>query len=353
MAEVILGRDEKYKYIKKIWLDIDDTIFDSSPLIQKYVDIFYPLYSQANLLVKQRNLALWKYYYEHMEGLLAEAKRLGITPDMSIFNRVIYPQGQDDIIRTAVRQKYESIVDDKDFKVYREPLLIIGQSVQDAQKDLDWFYELRTACLEADGKKEKGDIPYEYIYREENLLPYAKENLIELYRIFGSLIACLTAHNGIDDTHGREFEAKVEAIKRIVKGIDVRGIRFKPEEFDIHNTEIRERSFKSKVMRAEFDLEPDEPITGQVGADDSLFNNNDVYREGGVPIWIIPKNIGSRNDALLLNRANYTANMDENDLKSYYAMARSIRAESLIREFSELHLDETDADKVLRKKMDA
>lgn len=359
MANITASDDLRklFKYILKIWLDIDDTIFDSSPLIQYYVDRFFPLYSEKNLKVKQRNLALWKYYYEQMAALLAEAERLKITPDMRMFNQIIYPQGQDDIIRTAERKKYESIVDtdDKTFKLYREPLLIVGQSVRDAQKDLDWFYELRTACLEDDGKKEHGDIPYELIYREKNLLPYAKENLIALYNIFGSLVACLTAHNGIDDTHGREFEAKTEAIKRIVKGIDVRGIRFKPEEFDIHNIDIRERSFKTKVMRAEFGLEPDEPITGQLGVDDSLFNNDDIYREGGVPIWLIPKNIATREAALQLNRSNYAKmfepNADPKKVKYAYAMARSIRPESLIREFHELHLDEPDPAKVLRKKM--
>lgn len=348
----IIVRDEIYKYIIKIWLDVDDTIYDSSPLIQFYVDRYFPIYNHQNLEAKQRTLALWKYYYAYMEGLLNEARKFGNNPDMSLFNRVMYPQGQDDIIRTTVRQKYESIVDDKNFRLYQEPLLIIGQSIQDAQNDLDWFYELRTAQLEADGKSDHGDIPYELIYRKENLLPYAEENLIALYKRFGSLVAGLTAHNGPTDTTGREFEAKIEGLRSIVSNLEVRGIRFKPKPFDIHSGEIRDRSLKSTVMRAEFGLSPDEPITGQLEADDSLFNANDVYREGGIPIWIIPKNICDRKTAEILNRNNYTSNFDANDKNSYFAMARSIREESLCREFDELHLDGPD-DKVLRKRIAA
>ena len=45
------------------------------------------------------------------------------------------------------------------------------------------------------------------------------------------------------------------------------------------------------MLPTPFGLSPDEPITCQLEADDSLFNANDVYREGGIPIWIIPKNI--------------------------------------------------------------
>ena len=337
MAEIIIGKDKEYKYIKRIWLDIDDTIYDSSPLIQKYVDIFFPLYCHQNLEAKQRTVALWKSYYQYQKNLLAEAKRLGITPDMTMFNRVMYPKGQDDVIRTKVRQKYEAIIDDRDYKLYEEPLLIIGESINDAQKDLDWFYELRTSQLETDGKKPNGDIPYELIYRRENLLPYAEENLLALYKRFGSLIAALSAHNGIDDMHGREFEAKVEGLKSIIKELDVYGIRFKPKDYDPHNDQIRDRSLKSTAIRKASGLMPDEPITGHILCDDSLFNDDDTYNEGGVPIYIVPKNI----DKLTASELNV----------NNYGMARSIQLASLEREFRALHLDSEDEGQVLRKKL--
>ena len=41
-----------------------------------------------------------------------------------------------------------------------------------------------------------------------------------LYNDMGERLVSLTAHNGIDDMHGREFDAKGEAIHRMVKEIN-------------------------------------------------------------------------------------------------------------------------------------
>ncbi len=356
MAEVIIGSDQKYKYIKKIWLDLDDTVWDASPLIQEYVNRIFPAYREEVLQFYKQNIQMWKSYCARLSGALAEAQRLGITPDKAImdeYRKIIYAKGNDDVVRKSESQQNESIIDTNAYKLYIEPTVVVGQAITHAEHQLEMFYERRNTCLQIDGQKEHGEIPYELFYRDENLLPYAKENLQALYKRFGKLLAALTAHNGTGDMSGREYEIKVEALKKIIKDIEIRGIKFNIKDHDIHGDEIRDRSLKSSAIRKACDIPYDEPITGHILLDDSTANANDIYREGGVPIWIIPKNI--KEEALQLNRSNYAKmfepDADPKKVKYAYAMARSIRPESLYREFDALHLDETDPAKVLRKKM--
>jgi hypothetical protein len=296
--------------------------------------MYFPTYSQKNLKDRQRNLALWISYKKYLEGKIEYARNLGIAPDIPEFRSIMYPEGQDDVIRNKVRQSYESLVDNKGYKLYDEPILMVAASIRAAEHQLKMFYELRDATLEADGKKPNGLIPYEKIYIDENLLPYARENLIGLYKLFGSLVVGLSAHNGIDDMTGREIEAKIQGMKSIIKEIEVYGTRFHATEHDVSSDEKRDRALKTGAMRRISGLDPWDPLTGHVLLDDSLFNSDDIYNEEGIPIYIAPISL-TKEQAMALNRNNY-------------AMARSIQPESILREFDRLHLNESE-DKVKRK----
>lgn len=305
----------QYENIRRIYLDLDDVVFRSSPCIQKHVSKNFPQFSTEILRLKEGNLLLWKKCLELALLEINKAKREEREPELFL----PFPVGKNDIIR--------EINDDNNDDYDTKSIVELGHFINLAQHDLDMFFEERDATLEADGKKSNGVIPYDEIYSEENWMPYAKENINDLYKVFGSeRLCCLTAHNGIDDTHGREFDAKVDAVHRMNPNIKVYGLRFHPYEHK-DDGKRRPRSLKSSTIRRIEQITDDDPIKLIVCPDDSSFNNKDIYDNGGIPVFI--NHIGAPNER-------------------GYAMAKSIRAESLFREFDALHLNGP-RNQVLRK----
>ena len=307
----------RYENIKRIYLDVDDVLFDSSPVIQYHVEKHFPQYSEKELIYREANLILWQNCLNNALAEIELAKKEGREPDLFL----PFPVGKNDIIREVDNQN-----DDYNLG-YRQSIVKLGEYTKQAKNKLDMFFENRDTELEADGKLDNGVIPYEEIYSEKNWMPYVRENINDLYNVFGSeRLCCLTAHNGIDDSHGREFEAKVDAIHRINKNIKVYGLRFHPYEHR-DDGKRRPRNLKSSAIRRIEGIGENDELDFIVAPDDSIFNNQDIYRNGGIPIFI--NHIGAPN---------------ENE----FAMAKSIRAESLFREFDALHLDGP-KDKVLRR----
>lgn len=307
----------QYENIRRIYMDLDDVVFNSSPSIQYHVEKNFPQFSSKILRLREGNLYLWQKCLESAMEEIKKSRDEGREPVLDL----PFPVGRNDIIRDIQDQS-----DDYDF-YYQKPIVEIGKYVDLAQKDLDMYFEERDATLEADGKKDEGVIPYDEIYSEKNWMPYARENMNDLYNVFGSeRLVCLTAHNGIDDTHGREFEAKVDAIHRINPNIKVYGLRFHPYEHK-DDGKRRPRNLKSAAIRRIEGINENEDIRFIVCPDDSKFNNRDIYDNGGIPIFI--NHIGAPNE-------------------KGYAMAKSIRAESLFREFEALHI-EGPRNQVLRK----
>ena len=334
----------KYKYIKCIGMDLDGTLYWLN-LIQDYVDKYFPQYSTSNLKSYQQSVSLWRYYKKRIDDVLDEAKRLGITPDaneMAALQTILFPDGQDEVVRKKVMEENSSLflgLNESDwinYKRYEEPRLMIEEGLKHAMHNLDMFYERRDAALEADGKLDNGLIPYDEIYREENMLPFAKENLIALYKEFGERLFGLSAHNGKTDTTGRELDAKQQAIGKICPGMVVHGLRFHDKEHDPQSDVRRGRALKSNAFRRILGLNPWDPIYGCVSPDDSLFVNGEIYSNGGIPVHIVPYVIPAIPTDRIVNPDGY-------------AMARSIRPESLYREFDAMHLDGPE-DKVLRKR---
>ena len=291
----------QYKNVELVIMDEDDVIFDSAHLIQRMVEEKYPQFSTKILRMKEATLNFWKKCYcsikEEIECARIENRKPNIVSP--------FPVGKNDIIRKMANNDE-----------YDELLMELKCCVSYYEHDLDMFFEERDATLEADGKLASGVIDYEEIYDEKNWKPNAKEDINFLYNIFGDRFVCATAHNGIDDMHGREFEAKGAAIHRMNPNIKHYGIRFHPTE---HVPGIRRpRSLKSNLGRRIIGLKEGEELTGVVAPDDSLFNNDDMYDNGGTPIFI---------------NAHGATNVRG------YAMSENIHPENMLRVFDELNLD--------------
>lgn len=307
----------QYESIRRVYFDLDDVVFNSSPVIQYHVSKKYPQFSTELLNLKEGNLVLWQKCLELALLETEKAKREGRVPELFL----PFTVGKNDIIRDVNNQK-----DDYDIS-YQKPIIKLSQFVKLAKHDLDMFFENRDATLEADGKLVNGVIPYDEIYDEKNWMPYVKKNINDLYKVFGSeRLIGLTAHNGIDDNHGREFEAKVDAIHKMNPNIKVYGLRFHPYEHR-DDGKRRPRALKSSAIKNIEGLKDNEDLSFIVGIDDSPFNNGDIYDNGGIPIFI--NSIGSPNER-------------------GFAMAKSLRAKSIFRELNALHLDGP-KEKVLRK----
>lgn len=266
-----------FKNLKLLVLDSDDVLFNSSPLIQFHVEKNWPQFSTNILKTRERTISIVQHQYDEVEKEIKRARECGVVPNLPDFN----------ITRNDVIRADETRNADFNEEYYRTPLIEIGESLEQVKYAKEMFLEMRDATVEADGKLSinEGKIPYEEIYRECNWLPYTKENVQELHNIFGSRLISLTAHNGIDDMNGREFEAKREAIKKMVSSIEHYGLRF-------HNTEhidgIR-RPRNSKGLKLK-EIGGFDNLNGVVIVDDSMDNCVDIYMHGGTPIYVNPFN---------------------------------------------------------------
>ena len=301
----------KFKNLKLICLDNDDVMFKSSPLIQYHVERNFPRFSTSVLNTRERTLSALNYQYDLMKKEIESARKEGRIPNLPNFNIV-----RNDVIRESLSQS-----GDFEYEYYIRPLIELGECIELAKNDKEMFLEERDATVEADGKKENGVIPYDKIYLEENWVPYTKQNVKDLHTEFGDRLISLTAHNGIDDMHGREFEAKRDAVHRMDSDIKHYGLRF-------HSTEHvpgkrRPRNSKSERIMEIYGLDD---LRGVVNADDSLENCLDIYNHGGSPILI------SQNK---FNRFGF-------------ATARSLKPESIYRELESLGFD-SDSGEILQK----
>ena len=306
----------KFNNLKLFVLDNDDVLFRSSPLIQFHVEKNWNKFSSAKLLVRERTISIVQNQRAEVLKEIERARKDGVVPNLPDFNII-----RNDVIRTE-----ESIDGDFEYEYYIRPLHEIDEALNLVKHDKEMFLEERDATVEADGKLDRvqGLIPYEEIYDENNWFDYTKENVQELYKVFGERLISLTAHNGIDDMHGREFEAKGDAIHRMQGDIKHYGLRF-------HNTEHidgerRPRNSKGLKLKNIYGLDD---LHGVVIADDSIDNCIDIFNHGGTPILVNPN-----------NRPNPHG----------FAMVRSTKPESIYRELERCGYGETDGEILQRPK---
>lgn len=309
-----------FKNLKLLVLDNDDVLFNSSPLIQFHVEKNWPKFNARILKTRERTISIVQFQYDEVEKEIKRARELGIIPNLPDFNIT-----RNDVIRTE-----ESRTSDFIEEYYRRPLTEIGESLEQVKFEKEMFLEMRDATVEADGKlsRREGLIPYDEIYAECNWFPYTKENVREFYNIFGERLISLTAHNGIDDMHGREFDAKGEAIHKMEASIKHFGLRF-------HNTEHidgvrRPRNSKGLKLKEIYGFDN---LHGIVIVDDSMDNCVDIYNHGGTPIYVNPNNKPNPYE---------------------FAMVRSTKPESIYRELERCGYGDSNSEilqkpKILRK----
>ncbi len=301
----------KFENLKLVCLDNDDTMFRSSPLINYHVDRNWPRFATKILKVKERNISIVEYEYNRIFNIINQARRRGLIPNIPNFNI-----NRNDVIKTKEERDYNSFEEE----YYQRPLREISEALEMERYEKEMFLEERDASLEADGKLKDGVIPYHEIYlegkdpwtKEDRWFPYINENINALHNLFGERLISMTAHNGIDDMHGREFEAKREAIEKINKDLAQKhfGLRFHATE---HVPGIR-RPRNSKALRI-MDLYGLEDLTGVVVLEDSKVVLQDILEHNGIPIWV--NQTGAPNP-------------------EGFAMVKSLKAESVCRELERL-----------------
>ena len=288
-----------FKNLKLLSIDNDDVMFYSSPLIQFHVEKNFPQFATRILRARERTINVLGYEYDKLEKEIERARNEYSIPNLPNFNVV-----RNDVIRESADPS-----GDFEYEYYRKPLVELGESLEFAKYDKEMFLEERDATVERDGKLPNGVIPYDEIYSEKNWIPYTRQNIQELYELFNERMFSLTAHNGIDDMHGRELDAKGDAVHKMVSDMKHYGLRF-------HATEHvpgkrRPRNSKSEKIMEIFDLDN---LYGVVNIDDSLDNCIDIYNHGGSPILI-----------------------SQNKTNPYgFATARSLKPESIYRELEKL-----------------
>ncbi len=301
----------KFENLKLVCLDNDDTMFRSSPLISYHVDKNWPRFATKILKVKERNISIVEYEYNRILNIINQAKRRGQIPNIPNFNI-----NRNDVIKTREERDYTTF----EYEYYQRPLAEIMEALELEKFEKEMFLEERDATLEADGKLPEGVIPYHEIYqegrdpwtKEERWFPYIRENINELHNLFGTRLISLTAHNGIDDMHGREFEAKGEAIESINHDLATRhyGLRFHATE---HVPGVRRpRNSKASKIQELYGLED---LTGVVVLEDSKVVLQDILEHNGIPIWV--NQTGAPNP-------------------EGFAMVKSLKAESVCRELERL-----------------
>lgn len=305
---------EKIKNLKLLVLDNDDVLFNSSPQIQFHVERNWPAFSSTKLKIRERAISIIQHQYDEIERLIEEARKTNSIPNLPNFNII-----RNDVIRTESHARA-----DFEEEYYRRPLLEILESLQMVKYYKEMFLEERDATIEADGKlsQEKGKIPYHEFYQKENWFPYTSENVRDLYELFEGRVISLTAHNGIDDMHGREFEAKGAAVREMVPEMKHYGLRFHQTE---HIPGIRRpRNSKSNKIMEIYDLDD---LHGVVMVDDSMDNCLDVYNHGGTPILV-----------------------SQNKVNPYgFATVRSTKPESIIRELTKTGYMSDNSEDILQK----
>ena len=302
----------KIKNLKLLVLDNDDVLFRSSPEIQFYVERNWPQFGTAKLMQRERIISILQYQYREIVRLVEEARKNGSKPNLPDFNI-----RRNDVIKTE-----RTLDEDFEEEFYDKPVREVMEALQLATNDKEMFLEERDATVEADGKLNQGVVPYDIIYSEKNWIPYSKENVMELYNMFEDRLISLTAHNGIDDMHGREFEEKGIAVHKMVPDIKHYGLRF-------HNSEHipgyrRGRNSKSEKLQEIYGLDD---MRGVVLVDDSVANCLDIYSHGGTPILV----------------------SQEKNNKYGFATVRSTKPESILRELEKTGYLSDNPDDILRK----
>ena len=130
----------QYENIRRIYMDLDDVVFNSSPLIQKYVEKNFPQFSSQLLRLKEGNLFLWNNCLKMARLEIARAEEEGREPNIIL----PFPVGKNDIIREVQDQN-------EDYDFYNQKSIIeLGKFIELAKHEKDMFLDLssKIKCVE-------------------------------------------------------------------------------------------------------------------------------------------------------------------------------------------------------------
>ena len=257
---IIIRRIPDFWKLKGLHFDLDGTAYNSIGILQYHFMQLIEKIGRTDLSTealesRERNIKR----LEWLKKQLIEAVENGREP--------IFPDFDDN-------SDLSEIIDSSGPKTprsFEERLQAAEYDIQMAKHDLDMLKEQRDTLLEIDGKKPSGTpdtIPYDEIYSPQYWHPGLESDMEFVAKTFGPLAKTFTAHNGIDDMHGREFDEKTAPFTRF--GITSHeGLRFHKKEHVEMSNEYRPRNDKGAHFEAVYGLTP-EQIHGNIMFEDTL-----------------------------------------------------------------------------------
>lgn len=254
---------------KYLFIDKDDVMINSSPLIQNYVQE-KTIYKKEDLNALEYRLALAKYNHNVVKNIVTLALKKRQKPELPVKVR----PGSNDVIRRSDCNLKETL--QTTFRRwYFEPLELAIKEEHDAMIKKEMFLEARDNFLECDNMLDRKDavVDYDSIYTASN----ATTNIVNVIRdlTYNCEFSCvyeLSHYNG-----KREFEAKKKLNKTLYGDtVPFLGLRFHLEK---HIDGVRrKRSSKAEYVMKLFDLTD---LSNCYLIDDSRENVIDWINHGG------------------------------------------------------------------------
>lgn len=252
----------------KLFIDCDDVIVMSSPLIQKDVEN-NTRFKSSELISRERLLKMLRYFQKKIND-----KNISLEELAMLKESLKYEMNANDVIR--VEQGDVSITS------------AIQTLCSLAEHDKEMFLEERDAYLERDNKNlEGGAVDYDSIYRKENMAPCNSVFLKWLYdtELFSDIYE-ITSQNG-----PREDNAKANLNKKEFPFIHYLSLRF-------HNTEHVDGIRRGRSSKAEYTMRtlniPD--LADCVLIDDSTANVTDWMNYNGIGLLYKPLSLLERKE---------------------------------------------------------
>lgn len=265
---------------KLLFMDLDDCIIESSPLIQEAVDRNTE-FKNDKLLTLEQTLASCKFVHDYNTGEIARAYVKKEKPTLVGTVKL----GSNDIVKVTSDDSEVNRLEVEKRRIYRwykQPLEASRMALEKASWDREMFLESRDNFLETDNTKPFGEgvINYGTIYQERHLVPGVVDTLnnIVLSNEYDGVYV-LSHHNG-----GREEVVKKSLIERLFKDVPFLGLRFHLEPHKPNSR--RGRSSKAKFIMEKFGLTS---LENCILIDDSIANLDEWDKHGGVAILYRPK----------------------------------------------------------------
>lgn len=264
---------------KLLFIDLDDCMVESSPLIQNIIDT-KTQFKSADLAMLDFKVSNLKEIFERNKKEIARAYLAHEKP------RIIgcMQAGSNDIFKSSSNKTVLSQLEREKQRLYhwyKLPYEISKKAYDEAYCDKEMFLEERDNFLEVDNQanEELGVINYQDIYTTDHLSRGIKSLIKKLNSdLQYDSIYCLSHHNG-----GREEICKQRFITTNFKELKFLGLRFHLEKYE--KGKRRLRSSKALYVMQKFNLEN---LNNCILIDDSTVNLDEWIKYGGIAILYRP-----------------------------------------------------------------